>query len=527
MNTTKILGEAVGIQSRGVVDKTEAQTRERLTSAMIVGRFMRGRTDKPMTIHQGNIRGQLGYEPNNLDYIAVQDCLDTGFPSIQVLRIGIQGAGGTQISCDGATSILNLLTSQPAAPLEYEYWRFEVSDAITGQVYSMVNNLNRLETESLGQSLERLKSVNCPLSFSQTAEPNFFMVIQNTSNQDVRIKIKFKKLIQDDEPDVIELFIGDSSTPTLTWEKQVSGEDYEILACLSANSPSLISCEGATIRAHFLTSPDTYQKQWSIELDGIIYDLAFDANLSDYYMPQEVSDVLHINGDGDWFIENRTSDIHRVRFIPDEDSLPVESPDIDPASNPTIHIDEETGVISFCLAAFPERLFEYAEIDIENSQIKISFSGSNIGTIDITDPSGTVTQYTPIANQILVLDYVEGFYTFHSDTGFKGFNFDGSIYNVIGDIHYRASEYDGVMYEPVINSVTRDTNNIVTITGTATTSTVVGLISDISNDDPIAYEKVLDGETDFTFVLELPPNFSGYIRCLLGNQGSAGATFSI
>ncbi|KXZ65131.1 hypothetical protein AVENLUH7437_01547 [Acinetobacter venetianus] len=189
MNTIKILGEAIGIQSKGVVDKTETQTRDRLTSAMIVGRFMRGRTDKPMTIHQGNIRGQLGYEPNNLDYIAVQDCLDTGLPSIQVLRIGIQSAGGSQISC-----------------------------------------------------------------------------------------------------------------------------------------------AGATIRAHFLTSPDTYQKQWSVELDGIIYDLAFDANLSNYYMPQEVSDVLHINGDGDWFIENRTSDIHRVRFIPDEDSLPVESPDIDLAS---------------------------------------------------------------------------------------------------------------------------------------------------------------------------------------------------
>jgi len=89
VNTTKILGEAVGIQSQGVVDKTEAQTNEGLTSAVIVGRFLRGRTDKPMTIHQGNIRGQLGYEPNNLDYIAVQDCLDTGVPNIQVLRIGL------------------------------------------------------------------------------------------------------------------------------------------------------------------------------------------------------------------------------------------------------------------------------------------------------------------------------------------------------------------------------------------------------------------------------------------------------
>ncbi|MFC6628592.1 hypothetical protein [Acinetobacter beijerinckii] len=88
MNTTKILGEAVGIQSQGTIDKTETQTNEGLTSALIIGRFLRGRVDKPMTIHQGNIRGQLGYQPDNIDYIAVQDCLDTGVPSVQVLRVG-------------------------------------------------------------------------------------------------------------------------------------------------------------------------------------------------------------------------------------------------------------------------------------------------------------------------------------------------------------------------------------------------------------------------------------------------------
>ncbi len=88
MNTTKILGEAIGIQSQGTVDKTETQTNTGLTSAVIVGQFMRGRIDQPMVIHQGNIRGQLGHEPQNPYYIAVQDCLDTGVPSVQVLRVG-------------------------------------------------------------------------------------------------------------------------------------------------------------------------------------------------------------------------------------------------------------------------------------------------------------------------------------------------------------------------------------------------------------------------------------------------------
>ena len=94
MNTTKILGEAVGIQSQGVVDRTETQTKVGLTSAIIIGLFMRGRVDRPMVIHNGNIRGQLGYEPNNPYYMAVQDCLDTGVPSIQVLRVGSLISGG-------------------------------------------------------------------------------------------------------------------------------------------------------------------------------------------------------------------------------------------------------------------------------------------------------------------------------------------------------------------------------------------------------------------------------------------------
>jgi hypothetical protein len=87
MNTTKILGEAVGIQRQDIIDRTEEQIAEGLTGAVILGRFKRGRMDVPMSIHQGNIRGQLGYDPKNPDYIAVQDCLDTGVPSVQVLRV--------------------------------------------------------------------------------------------------------------------------------------------------------------------------------------------------------------------------------------------------------------------------------------------------------------------------------------------------------------------------------------------------------------------------------------------------------
>ncbi len=87
MNTTQILGEAPGIQYQKKTDKTETKTNQSLTDTIIIGRFIRGRFDAPMTIHKGNIRGELGYEPNNPDYRCVHDTLERGVPSVQVLRV--------------------------------------------------------------------------------------------------------------------------------------------------------------------------------------------------------------------------------------------------------------------------------------------------------------------------------------------------------------------------------------------------------------------------------------------------------
>jgi hypothetical protein len=55
----------------------------------MIGKFKRGRIDKPMTITNANIKALLGYEPRNPDYIAVQDILDKDIPSIQVVRIPV------------------------------------------------------------------------------------------------------------------------------------------------------------------------------------------------------------------------------------------------------------------------------------------------------------------------------------------------------------------------------------------------------------------------------------------------------
>lgn len=87
MNTTKIIGEAVGVQWQGLTDRTETSLGQSQTSAIIVGRFKRGTFYKAVSVNLSNIRALLGYEPNNPDFIAVQTCLDTGVPSVQVLRV--------------------------------------------------------------------------------------------------------------------------------------------------------------------------------------------------------------------------------------------------------------------------------------------------------------------------------------------------------------------------------------------------------------------------------------------------------
>jgi hypothetical protein len=97
MQPVKVLGEAVGIQLRAVENKSGLAVIGRLTNGLIIGKFMRGRTDKPMLIDQKTIRGRLGFEPNNPFYQAVQDALDTGIPSVWVLRVtsvGWQWASG-------------------------------------------------------------------------------------------------------------------------------------------------------------------------------------------------------------------------------------------------------------------------------------------------------------------------------------------------------------------------------------------------------------------------------------------------
>lgn len=77
MFNVSVLGEAVGIQHPGITDRSGTRALGGdLGNAVFVGRFRRGRTDRPMLITQDTIKARLGYDPDNPDYQAVQDCID-------------------------------------------------------------------------------------------------------------------------------------------------------------------------------------------------------------------------------------------------------------------------------------------------------------------------------------------------------------------------------------------------------------------------------------------------------------------
>jgi hypothetical protein len=214
MNTTKILGEAVGIQSQGTVDKTETQTKEGLTSALIVGRFKRGRVDKPMTIHQGNIRGQLGYEPTNIDYQAVQDCLDTGVPSVQVLRVGqmvvdVDPEPPHTISCEGATPNVYFYMSSnyPAISID-----------INGATYSINSEFNPNPDNPLNNDYPHLGGLLDALSEDYPALQVYVqcggeMYFRNNSVFPYRIRVKAL--------DDTQFGSNDSENPTLSIQDNV------------------------------------------------------------------------------------------------------------------------------------------------------------------------------------------------------------------------------------------------------------------------------------------------------------------
>ncbi|RLL18970.1 hypothetical protein [Acinetobacter chengduensis] len=91
MTVSKILQGQAGIQYGAVTDKSEADPRDSLNNVFFTGQFKRGRFDKPMKVHSGNVRAMLGYDPENMDYVAIEDALATGVPFVWVQRVAEAG----------------------------------------------------------------------------------------------------------------------------------------------------------------------------------------------------------------------------------------------------------------------------------------------------------------------------------------------------------------------------------------------------------------------------------------------------
>lgn len=88
MHVTTILGPEVGVQYQGVQDKTNIQQYGNQSNLlMIVEGIPRGLTDKVMTITGENMVAKLGRQKDNLYLQAVGDALNTGVPSVAVLRV--------------------------------------------------------------------------------------------------------------------------------------------------------------------------------------------------------------------------------------------------------------------------------------------------------------------------------------------------------------------------------------------------------------------------------------------------------
>tara|TARA_B100000530_G_scaffold309310_1_gene234999 strand:- start:17978 stop:18325 length:348 start_codon:yes stop_codon:yes gene_type:complete len=91
MIESKTLGSAAGVQYQGVIDKTETNSLPSLANGVVIGKFKRGRMDKPFKVTAVNYQALLGRDPMNPSYLAVEDAFRRGISEVSVLRVGQTG----------------------------------------------------------------------------------------------------------------------------------------------------------------------------------------------------------------------------------------------------------------------------------------------------------------------------------------------------------------------------------------------------------------------------------------------------
>ena len=94
MIEAKTLGDAAGIQRQDVIDRSADRVIPAWAKSVIVGRFKRGRMDKPFTVTANNYQALLGDDPFNPSYTVVDDAFIAGASEVMVMRIGNPSLAG-------------------------------------------------------------------------------------------------------------------------------------------------------------------------------------------------------------------------------------------------------------------------------------------------------------------------------------------------------------------------------------------------------------------------------------------------
>ena len=104
-----------------------------------------------------------------------------------------------------------------------------------------------------------------------------------------------------------------------------------------------IICDGARDIASF----DRLDLGYNIVLNGVLHDTS--SNLP-YYIRENLSSILDCSDDGYCMISNLTQEFQRIELIPT--SVDMVEPIVSNGSYTPVHVDIQTGIITFCLGPY-------------------------------------------------------------------------------------------------------------------------------------------------------------------------------
>lgn len=163
-------------------------------------------------------------------------------------------------------------------------------------------------------------------------------LVQIHNNDSVEHFIELKPISPGDE---LSTIADPEKTPLPN--PTINCNNFDSSASFRLAPDSNISCAGATTEAGF--SEGFEGAEYDFYLNGVY--CGFDSvPFNEYGFPEFVG-IFSTYYDGFYYINNLTSTEQRIKFVCKQDAWVV--PIID-SSNPTIHIDEATKTITFCLA---------------------------------------------------------------------------------------------------------------------------------------------------------------------------------